>query len=113
MNIPDIVEFTRQRLGFDPNPLQESVLRGGAARHRELHAAVGQIDGGGGEGGASRVLPSGQPDPGAVSERAAERRVRAQGGRVREPAGGSKSGATAQTKSRTDCGAASQRSDGA
>src|SRR5260221_2216332 len=27
--IPDIVEFTRQRLGVDPNPLQESVLRGG------------------------------------------------------------------------------------
>src|SRR6266566_3917997 len=27
--IPDIVECTRQRLGFDPNPLQESVLRGG------------------------------------------------------------------------------------
>ena len=27
--IPDIVEFTRQRLGFDPNPLQASVLRGG------------------------------------------------------------------------------------
>src|SRR5438034_10666784 len=27
--IPDIVEFTRQRLGFDPNPLQESVLGGG------------------------------------------------------------------------------------
>jgi len=27
--IPDIVDFTRQRLGFDPNPLQESVLRGG------------------------------------------------------------------------------------
>jgi hypothetical protein len=27
--IPDIVEFTRQRLGFDPNPLQELVLRGG------------------------------------------------------------------------------------
>src|SRR6266566_3081916 len=27
--IPDIVEFTRQRLGFDPNPLQESVLQGG------------------------------------------------------------------------------------
>src|SRR5437016_4869588 len=27
--IPDIVQFTRQRLGFDPNPLQESVLRGG------------------------------------------------------------------------------------
>jgi hypothetical protein len=27
--IPDIVEFTRRRLGFDPNPLQESVLRGG------------------------------------------------------------------------------------
>ena len=23
------MEFTRQRLGFDPNPLQESVLRGG------------------------------------------------------------------------------------
>src|SRR5436190_6199100 len=86
MNIPDIVEFTRQRLGFDPNPLQESVLRGGAARHRELHAAVGQIHGGGSEGGASRVLPAGQPDPGAVSERAPERRVRAQGGRFCEPA---------------------------
>ena len=27
--IPDIVEFTRQRLGFDPNPLQASMLRGG------------------------------------------------------------------------------------
>src|SRR6266478_4362020 len=27
--IPDIVEFTRQRLGFDPNPLQQLVLRGG------------------------------------------------------------------------------------
>src|SRR5260370_31074055 len=27
--IPDIVEVKRQRLGFDPNPLQESVLRGG------------------------------------------------------------------------------------
>ena len=27
--IPDIVEFTRQRLGFDPNPLQELTLRGG------------------------------------------------------------------------------------
>src|SRR6267143_3299050 len=27
--IPDIVAFTRQRLGFDPNPLQELVLRGG------------------------------------------------------------------------------------
>src|SRR5713226_8253949 len=27
--ITDIVAFTRQRLGFDPNPLQESVLRGG------------------------------------------------------------------------------------
>src|SRR6266436_7270626 len=25
----DIVEFTRQRLGFDPNPLQASLLRGG------------------------------------------------------------------------------------
>src|SRR2546426_1950836 len=84
VEIPDIVEFTRQRLGFDPNPLQESVLRGG---RRELHAAVGQIDSGGGEGGASRVLPAGQLDPGAGSERAAERRVRAQSGRVREPAG--------------------------
>ena len=27
--IPDIVEFTRKLLGFDPNPLQERVLRGG------------------------------------------------------------------------------------
>ena len=27
--IPDIVEFTRQRLGFDPNPPQELALRGG------------------------------------------------------------------------------------
>src|SRR3989442_1476356 len=27
--IPNIVKFTRRRLGFDPNPLQESVLRGG------------------------------------------------------------------------------------
>src|SRR5947207_2671960 len=26
--IPDIVEFTRQRLGFDPNPLQELARRG-------------------------------------------------------------------------------------
>ena len=27
--ILDVVEFTRQRLGFDPNPLQASMLRGG------------------------------------------------------------------------------------
>ena len=54
--IPDIVEFTRQRLGFDPNPLQESVLRGGAARHRELHAAVGEIDRDGGKSRASRAF---------------------------------------------------------
>src|SRR2546423_462398 len=27
--IPDIVDFTRLRLGFDPNPLQELALRGG------------------------------------------------------------------------------------
>src|SRR5437762_8394569 len=81
--IPDIVEFRRQRLGFDPNPLQASMLRGGR-RGIEPHAAVGQIDGGGGEGGASRVWPAGQPDSGAGSERQAERRVRAQGGRVRE-----------------------------
>ena len=55
------VDFTRLRLGFDPNPLQELALRAGGG-YRELHAAVEQIDGGGGEGGASRVLPAGQPD---------------------------------------------------
>ena len=27
--IPDIVDFTRQRLGFDPNPLHELALRAG------------------------------------------------------------------------------------
>ena len=114
--IPDIVEFTRQRLGLDPNPLQASVLRR-AARHRQLNAAVGEIDRGGGQGGASRVLPAGQPDPGAVSERPAERRVRAQGGRVREPDGNQGPGRRHKrnldrfTEPVADCGAAAQGND--
>ena len=29
VEIPDIVDFTRQRLGFDPNPLHELALRAG------------------------------------------------------------------------------------
>src|SRR5438094_648959 len=73
--------------GLRPEPAARVSAAGRAAGHRELHAAVEQIDRGGGEGGASRVLPAGQPDPGAVSQRASERRARAQGGRVREPAG--------------------------
>src|SRR5205809_7522982 len=55
--IPDIVEFTRQRLGFDPNPLQESVLRGGRRGIVNCTLQVGQIDGGGGEGCASFCQP--------------------------------------------------------
>src|SRR5205814_2600782 len=73
--------------GLRPEPAASVDAARRAARHRQLHAAVGEIDGGGGQGGASRVLPAGQPDTGAVPERKAKRRVDAQGGRVREPDG--------------------------
>jgi hypothetical protein len=45
----------------------------------ELHAAVGQIDHHGGEGGASGVLRAGEPDGDTDTERAAERGVSAEG----------------------------------
>src|SRR5258706_4170951 len=61
--IPDIVEFTRWRL--QPKSAATVRVAGRAAWHRQLHAAVGQIDGGSGEGCVSRVLPAGQPDTGA------------------------------------------------
>ena len=96
--IPDIVEFTRQRLGFDPNPLQESVLRGGrrgivnctrqwgkstVAAAKAVHRAYCQPD--------SLILvmsPSGRQSGEFVRK----------GGRVRELAG-IKFGATTETTS--------------
>ena len=57
------------------------------ARDTELHAAVGQIDDYGGDGGPAGVQPGGEPDAGGESERAAERGVPAQGGRVRAAVG--------------------------
>src|SRR5262245_9509660 len=56
------------------------------ARHRQLLAAVGEIDCDGGEGGASGVYPSGEFDPGAGPEPAAERGICAQGEGVRAAA---------------------------
>src|SRR5437879_7470062 len=79
--VSDIVEFTRQRLGFDPNPLQESVLRGGrrgivnctrqwgksTVAAKAVHRAYCRPD------SLIRVLSPSGP---------AERRARAQSGRV-------------------------------
>jgi hypothetical protein len=66
--IPDIVDFTRQRLGFDPNPLQELALRGGRRGIVNCTRQWGKSTGGGGEGSASRLLPAGQPNFGAGSQ---------------------------------------------
>src|SRR5205823_2837589 len=72
-DIADAVAFAKERLGFHPDETQERVAAGRAARDRELHAAVGQIDRDGPEGGASRVFPAGQPNPRAGAEQASER----------------------------------------
>ena len=56
------------------------VLERGEAGDSELHAAVGEIDGGGGEGGAPGVSEAGEPDAGGESDGAAERGVCAEGG---------------------------------
>src|SRR5437016_6234325 len=85
VEIPDIVEFTRQRLGFDPNPLPELVLRGGRRVNCTRQWGKSTVE-------AAKAVHHAycQPDSldtGAGSERKAERRVRAQGGRIREPAG--------------------------
>src|ERR1017187_3228742 len=52
----------------------------------ELHPAVGEIDGNGGEGGASGVYGGGKPNAGSEPKLTADRRVPAQGGRVRAAA---------------------------
>src|SRR5438034_10808647 len=57
--------------GLRPEPAARVDAAGRAAGHPELHAAVGEIDSGGSEGGASRVLQDGHMIL-----------VRAQGGRV-------------------------------
>jgi len=58
----DAVRFARERLGFDPDPKQELLLRGRMRRGSlKLFAAVGEVDGSGGEGGASRVCEAGEP----------------------------------------------------
>src|SRR5438552_6347694 len=62
--------------GLRPEPAASVGAARRAARHRQLHAAVGEIDRGGGQGGASRVLPAGQSDTCAVPERKAKRRMR-------------------------------------
>src|SRR5258708_33087962 len=89
--IPDIVEFTRQRLGFGPNPLQESVLRGGrrgivnftrqwgkstVAAAKAVHRAYCHPD------SLILVLSPSERQSGEF----------AQGGGVREPAGDQRSG---------------------
>ena len=57
--LPDAVEFARLRLGFEPDRAAGGgAAVGGEAGDSELHAAVGQVDGGGGEGGAPGVYAS-------------------------------------------------------
>src|SRR5207247_753776 len=60
---------------------------GRQAGNSQLLAAMGEVDGGGGQGGASGLLGSGEPDADVDAERAAERRVHAEGEGVRAPAG--------------------------
>ena len=60
---------------------------GEPSRDSELHPAVGQVDDRGGEGGSPGVYGGGESDAGGEPERAAERRIRAEGGGVRATAG--------------------------
>src|SRR5216684_577378 len=117
--IPDIVEFTRQRLGFDPNPLQELALRGGrrgivnctrqwrkstVAAAKAVHRAYCQPD--------SLILvlsPSARQSGELV--RKAEEFVSRLGIKVRGD-GGNQISIAFPNRSRI-CGAAAQRSDGA
>ena len=60
---------------------------GRQARHSQLLATMGEVDGGGGQGGASGLLGSGEPDTAVDAERAAKRRVHPEGEEVCAPAG--------------------------
>ena len=91
-------------LGFAADERQAAVLDStGEARDFELYAAVGEIDGAGGEGGASGVDGAGEPGAGGESFGAAERGVRAQGGGVSAQAGREAARAMAITRSRWCC----------
>src|ERR1035437_2272721 len=84
----------------------------------ELHPAVGEVDGDGGEGGVPGVHGGGKPDAGGEPERAADRRVSAQGGRVRTAAeagperGRRQRDVASVAEPVADCGGAGERIDG-
>ena len=69
-------------LGFHASRRQRNACRvDEAAGGDELHAAMGEIHGDGGEGGVSGVSRGGEPDAGGESERAADGRVSGKAGR--------------------------------
>lgn len=76
---PGAAELARRRLGFEPDELQALVLESKAKR-RILNCSrqVGEIDGGGGKGGASGVRSAGMSGAGGESRGTAERGVFAQ-----------------------------------
>src|SRR5689334_24381445 len=74
---------TRVRAGCGATARAEFDEPAGAV---ELHAAVGQIDGDGGESGPPGDDSGREPDAGSESERAAERGVFAKGRGIREAA---------------------------
>jgi len=77
----DVVEFVRKRLGFEPDEKQALALRSTAKRGiLNCCRQWGQVDGGGGEGGASGLHGGGADGAGGEPEFAAERGVFAQGG---------------------------------
>src|SRR5690242_17713609 len=78
----DTLEWVRENLGFAADPAQARVLLGAGGGDVELHPAVGELDGQGCDGSPSCHDRRGEPDSGGESERAAERRVVAQGGGV-------------------------------
>src|SRR5207247_4826265 len=90
-------EYRKVDLGARVVRASKAVIRSGcrtgagAARrtagHRALHAAMGEINGDGGEGRTSGAYGAAELNPGDGSVRAAEWGVSEKGGGVRRPAG--------------------------
>ena len=113
-------EFACERLGFVADEKQRAVLDSDCeAGHFELFAAVGEVDGDGGEGGPPGVDGAGEFGVGGESDGAAEPGVSAESGGLRAAAGDRSARGWGQSRSAVvsewepDCGAAGEGGDGA
>src|SRR6266496_3633348 len=107
--------WVREKLKFQPDAAQERVLTTQSRRVvMNCTRQWGEIDGDGGEGALSGVHGGGKPDAGGEPERAADRRVPAQGGRVRAETGAASEGGWRQrdvagaAEPVADCGGAGE-----